>query len=193
MNEAQVANRKLMRKLFVIAVCMFGFAYALVPFYEVICKLTGSNNLLKADVVQNTQVDKSRTVIIEFDANTHKLAWNFKPTQNSLTVHLGEIVQVTYEVRNTKDVPVSGQAIPSYGPALAGKYFRKLDCFCFTKQTLAANERKQMPVVFVVDPSLPKDVNVITLSYTFFEVAGSQATNQAEPAVKEGELRGGSS
>jgi len=78
-----------------------------------------------------------------------------------------------YEVRNTLNEPVTGQAVPSYGPRLAAQYFKKLECFCFTQQTLAAGEVRQMPVVFVVDPALPKDVNTITLSYTFFRVDGA--------------------
>jgi len=82
------------------------------------------------------------------------------------------LVQIDYEVTNTRDYPVAGQAVPSYGPQHAGQYFRKLDCFCFAQQTLAPGEQRVMPVVFVIDPALPADVSVITLSYTFFEIAG---------------------
>lgn len=167
-------NRKLLIKLSVIALGMFGFGFALVPFYDTVCRITGINNLMKADEPANTQVDAARDVVVEFDANIHDLPWRFKPAQASVTVHPGQIVHVVYEVENTRDVPVSGQAIPSYGPELAGRFFRKMECFCFTKQTLQAGERRQMPVVFVVDPELPKDINTITLSYTFFEVAGTQ-------------------
>lgn len=166
------ANRTLLLKLAVIAVLMFGFGFALVPFYKKICEATGINNLLQADEVVNTQVDRTRTVTIEFDANTHDLPWRFKPLQSSLTVHPGEISHVAYEVVNTRDQPVSGQAVPSYGPRLAGQYFKKMECFCFARQTLNAGETRQMPVVFVVDPALPQDVKTITLSYTFFEVGG---------------------
>jgi len=169
------ANRVMLRKLLIIAVAMFGFGFALVPFYEKICEVTGVNNILKADVVaKNTQVDTSRTVTVEFDANTRALAWNFQPLQVSVKIHPGELTQVAYEVKNTLPYAVTGQAIPSYGPQLAAVYFKKLQCFCFTQQTLKANEVRQMPVVFVIDPSLPKDVNTITLSYTFFEVDGSR-------------------
>ncbi len=173
--SANQANRVMLRKLLIIAVAMFGFGFALVPFYEKICEVTGVNNILKADVVaKNTQVDTSRTVTVEFDANTRALAWNFQPLQVSVKIHPGELTQVAYEVKNTLPYAVTGQAIPSYGPQLAAVYFKKLQCFCFTQQTLKANEVRQMPVVFVIDPSLPKDVNTITLSYTFFEVDGSR-------------------
>lgn len=172
-------NRKLLIKLSVIALGMFGFGFALVPFYDTVCRITGINNLMKADDVANTQVDAARDVVVEFDANIHDLPWRFKPAQSSVTVHPGQIVHVVYEVENTRDTPVSGQAIPSYGPELAGRFFRKMECFCFTKQTLEAGERRQMPVVFVVDPQLPKDINTITLSYTFFEVAGAQRAGTA--------------
>jgi cytochrome c oxidase assembly protein subunit 11 len=90
-------------------------------------------------------------------------------------------VHVKYLVQNTRDRAVTGQAIPSYGPQLAGQHFRKLDCFCFARQTLGAGEAKEMPVVFVIDPALPKEVNTITLSYTFFEVAGTATAAAPEP------------
>jgi len=173
--SANQANRVMLRKLLIIAVAMFGFGFALVPFYEKICEVTGINNILKADVVaKNTQVDYSRTVTVEFDANTRALAWDFQPLQDSVKVHPGELMQVAYEVKNTLPYAVTGQAIPSYGPQLAAVYFKKLQCFCFTQQTLKANEVRQMPVAFVIDPGLPKDVNTITLSYTFFEVEGGR-------------------
>jgi cytochrome c oxidase assembly protein subunit 11 len=151
---------------------MFGFAFALVPFYNQICAALGINNIEQAAEVVNTQVDTSRTVTIELDSNTHNLPWRFKPLVNALKVHPGEVAMVEYEVVNVRGAPVTGQAVPSYGPQNAGEYFRKVECFCFTQQTLAAGETRRMPVVFVVDPKLPKDVNTIALSYTFFEVAG---------------------
>jgi cytochrome c oxidase assembly protein subunit 11 len=174
MNTAQRHdNRALLLKLGVIVVAMFGFGYALVPFYERICEVTGLRNIDQADQVQNTQVDVTRTVRIEFDSNVRKLAWRFRPLEPILGVHPGEVRQAMFEVVNMTDRPVTGQAIPSYGPPQAAQYFRKLECFCFAKQTLQPGERRQMPVVFVVDPALPADVATITLSYTFFEVEGA--------------------
>jgi len=114
----------------------------------------------------------SRTVTIELDSNTHNIAWRFKPLVSHVTVHPGELTTVEYEVVNVRNVAVTGQAVASYGPQIAAEYFRKIECFCFTQQTLAPGERRRMPVVFIVDPRLPKDVNSIALSYTFFEVEG---------------------
>ena len=166
-------NRITLRKLLVVVALMGGFGYALVPFYRTICEVTGVNQLVKADAAPaNTQVDMSRKVTIEFDANSNDLPWRFKPRTGSLEVHPGELVQVVYEVANVRDRSMTGQAIPSYAPKVAAQYFKKLECFCFREQTLKAHEVKEFPVVFVVDPALSKDVSTITLSYTFFEIAG---------------------
>jgi cytochrome c oxidase assembly protein subunit 11 len=175
-DELAGANRRLMRKLLVVTGIMFGFGFALVPFYEKICEVTGIRNVFQPDAVaaQNTQVDLTRRISVEFDANTQRLPWTFKPLQASVSVHPGEVTQVLYEVRNTLERPVTGQAVPSYGPQQAALYFRKMDCFCFQQQTLGPGEVRRMPVVFVIDPKLPPEVNTVTLSYTFFEVNGAQ-------------------
>jgi cytochrome c oxidase assembly protein subunit 11 len=167
------SNRVLMTKLGVVVVAMFGFGYLLVPFYEKICQVTGLRDIDRADAVVNTQVDKSRTIKIEFDTNLRNLPWDFRALQLAENVHPGEVTQAMFQVVNLTDRPITGQAIPSYGPQQAALYFKKLDCFCFAKQTLQPGEKRAMPVVFVVDPSLPKDVGTITLSYTFFEVEGN--------------------
>jgi cytochrome c oxidase assembly protein subunit 11 len=166
-------NRSMLVKLVVVAGLMFGFGFALVPMYRAICSITGINNLVQRDVgareAKNTQVDATRTISIELDANARG-PLQFKPEQNSLDVHPGEVMTVMYQVTNEQGRTVQAQAIPSYAPKEATEYFKKIECFCFTQQTLAANETKRMPVVFVVDPKLPKDVKTITLSYTFFEL-----------------------
>jgi cytochrome c oxidase assembly protein subunit 11 len=182
-------NAQMFGKLAVIAVMMFGFGYALVPVYKQICELTGINLLTSKDEtvkpVDNTQIDKSRTVTIEFDANTQG-PFRFRPTVTSLQVHPGELNTVVYEVVNTQAHTVDAQAIPSYAPQQAAAHFKKLECFCFSQQKLEANQAKQMPVVFFVDKALPKDVKTITLSYTFFEIGGAakQATAPASTAAK---------
>ena len=166
-------NRKLSRRLAIVALGMFGFGFALVPFYNQICAALGVNSLVeRSELPKNTQVDASRTVTIELDANTRDLPWRFQPTVRHVTVHPGEVATIEYEVINVRGSAVTGQAVPSYGPASAGEYFHKVECFCFQQQTLAAGETRRMPVTFVVDPKLPKDVSTIALSYTFFEVAG---------------------
>ncbi len=174
MNLAQRHdNRLLLAKLFVVVIAMFGFGYALVPFYEKICEVTGLRNIAQADTVQNTQIDASRAVRIEFDSNIRKLPWQFRALTPVVDVHPGELRHVMFEIVNVTDRVMTGQAIPSYGPPNAAQYFRKLECFCFSRQTLQPGERRQMPVVFVVDAALPADVATITLSYTFFEVEGA--------------------
>ena len=174
MNEdTKKENRRLSSKLAVVALAMFGFGFALVPFYNEICQALGMYSLeQKSDLPANSQIDASRTITIEFDSNTRDLPWRFQPTVRHITVHPGEVATVEYEVINVRGSAVTGQAVPSYGPQRAGEYFQKVECFCFTQQTLAPGETRRMPVVFVVDPKLPKDVNTIALSYTFFEVAG---------------------
>lgn len=166
-------NRRMLTRLSVVAVMMFGFGFALVPFYEKICLALGVNSLVeRSEEPSNTQIDRTRTVTIELDANAHNLPWRFRPLTGHIVVHPGELVHVEYEIANVRSAKITGQAVPSYGPALAGQYFRKLECFCFQPQTLAAGETRVMPVTFLVDPALPADVSTITLSYTFFEVAG---------------------
>jgi cytochrome c oxidase assembly protein subunit 11 len=175
--QSRKLNLLMLRKLLVVAVLMFGFGYALIPVYKQICELTGINLLtpsmnVSAEEVRNTQIDKSRTVSIEFDANSQG-PWRFRPTVANMQVHPGEMAQVVYEVVNTQARSIDAQAIPSYAPQQAAAYFKKMECFCFKQQTLGPNEAKQMPVVFFIDPKLPKDVKTITVSYTFFEVAGT--------------------
>lgn len=174
--QARKLNAQMLGKLLVIAVMMFGFGYALVPIYKKICEITGVNLLTPKDAtvsdVGNTQVDKSRTITIEFDA-TAQGPWRFRPTVSSMQVHPGEMTQVVYEVVNTQARAIDAQAIPSYAPQQASAHFKKLECFCFQQQTLGPNQAKQMPVVFYIDPALPREVKTITLSYTFFEIGGT--------------------
>src|SRR5512139_2135318 len=162
-------NARILTKLVVVTLGMFGFGFALVPFYYKICEVTGINSGDVQSLAKNTQVDESRWVTLEFDANTNAaLPWQFKPMQRSLKVHPGQLVQVEYEVTNTSDRAIVGRAVPSYGPARAAPYFRKIECFCFTPQRLAAGESRHMPVLFVLDPAMDDDLHTVTLSYTFF-------------------------
>jgi cytochrome c oxidase assembly protein subunit 11 len=170
----QAETRRTGWRLSVVALIMFGFGFALVPFYNQICKALGVNNLAAAEAgaPRNTQIDTSRTVTVELDGNVHGLPWRLRPLDRQIALHPGELARAVYEVSNERDRPLTAQAIPSYGPQIAGEYFHKLECFCFQQQTLAAGETREMPVVFTVDPALPKDIKTITLSYTFFEVEG---------------------
>jgi cytochrome c oxidase assembly protein subunit 11 len=173
-------NTRMLSKLAVITVAMFAFGYALVPLYKAICEMTGINVLAlgeqilsgqKSATPANTQVDTSRTITVEFDANSRG-PWEFKPAQRSVQVHPGELTTVMYEFQNIQNRRISAQAIPSYAPQQASAHFNKLECFCFNQYTLDPGEKKSWPVVFVIDPKLSKDVRTITLSYTFFEVGG---------------------
>jgi cytochrome c oxidase assembly protein subunit 11 len=157
------ANRDMVGKLVVIAGLMFGFGYAMVPMYKHICAALGINVLSLSEqqvpgaagsAKANTQVDLSRTITVEFDANARG-PWDFKAETRSIRVHPGEITTVMYEFRKQ-----------------ATSHFNKLECFCFSEHTLKPGESKRWPVVFVIDSKLPKDVSTITLSYTFFEVGG---------------------
>jgi cytochrome c oxidase assembly protein subunit 11 len=175
-GQARKLNVQMLGKLVVVAIMMFGFGYALVPVYKKICEITGVNlvtpqMLVTAEEARNTQIDRSRSITIEFDA-TAQGPWRFRPTVSSMEVHPGEMAQVVYEVVNTQPRAIDAQAIPSYAPQQASAHFKKMECFCFKQQTLGPNEARQMPVVFYIDPALPKDVKTITLSYTFFEIAG---------------------
>ncbi len=167
-------------KLLVVTTLMFGFGYALVPLYKAVCTALGINVLTLSDKVvsgrnslpaANSQVDKSRTITVEFDANSRGI-WKFKPAVSSVQVHPGELTTVMYEFTNTQNRTMAAQAIPSYAPMQAMAHFNKLQCFCFNEYTMKPGETKQWPVVFVIEPKLPKDVTTITLSYTFFEVGG---------------------
>ncbi len=176
----QRANLDMTGKLALIVALMFGFGYAMVPMYKHICEALGLNVLslteqdvpgAAANVKANTQVDLSRTITVEFDANARG-PWDFKPESRFVQVHPGQIVTVMYEFRNKQSRTMSAQAIPSYAPKQATNHFKKLECFCFTEHKLAPGESKRWPVTFVIDAKLPKDVSTITLSYTFFEVGG---------------------
>jgi cytochrome c oxidase assembly protein subunit 11 len=161
----------MLSKLLVIAVMMFGFGYALIPVYKHLCEVLGINVLTQRDGdanPANTQVDTSRSITVELDSNVQGTL-RFRPTQNSITVHPGEMVTVVYEVVNSLPREVKAQAIPSYTPQSVTPHFRKVECFCFKEQVLKANEARQMPVVFYIDPAVPKDIKVMTMSYTFFE------------------------
>jgi cytochrome c oxidase assembly protein subunit 11 len=194
--RVQKENWRMVGKLGVITLGMFAFGYALVPIYRAICEVTGINilalgeqrNSLYASKSENTQVDESRTITVEFDVNVRG-PWHFKPETRSVQVHPGQLTTVLYEFQNIQNRTMAAQAIPSYAPRQATAHFNKLECFCFNQYTLAPGEKKEWPVAFVIDPKLPKDVTTITLSYTFFEVGSSTpAAPTASLPKPEGEV-----
>ena len=173
---ATIRRRKLLLKLVTVSAAMFGFGYLMPPLYSKVCQLTGFNQLQAADTAFSpTRQDPSRSVLMQFDSNLRDdLPWRFRATQSTKQVHPGQLVTVSYDVVNNSPRAISGQAIASYAPTGAVAYVRKLECFCFSIQTLGPHEVRRMPVIFVIDPSLPSDVRTVTLSYTFFEVPGRQ-------------------
>jgi len=178
-------NAKMVGKLAVVVLGMFAFGYVLIPIYKHICEMTGINILSLSEkqvpgagvagrdvkVPSNSQIDTSRTITVEFDANARG-PWDFKPARHSIQVHPGELATVMYEFQNVQDRRMAAQAIPSYAPRQATAFFNKLECFCFSQYTLEPGEKREWPVAFVIDPRISKDVKTITLSYTFFEVGG---------------------
>jgi cytochrome c oxidase assembly protein subunit 11 len=187
------ANIQMVGKLAVVVAGMFAFGYALIPIYKHVCEALGINILAVGErkvpggssAAANSQIDYSRTITVEFDANARG-PWQFKPAQASIQVHPGQLATVMYEFQNVQDRKMAAQAIPSYAPRNATAHFNKLECFCFNQYTLEPGEKKEWPVAFVIDPKLPKDVNTITLSYTFFEVGAKVPPAPTAQAPVEG-------
>ena len=167
------ANQRVVKRLGIAAVLMFGFGFALVPLYDVFCDITGINGKtgrIELEEALSQKVDEDRLVTVEFLATVNSdLPWDFRPMVRKIKVHPGKVTEVNYFARNKTDNLVVGQAVPSVAPGLAAKYFSKTECFCFTRQALGPGESKEMPLRFVVDPELPDEVRTVSLSYTFYQ------------------------
>ena len=178
---------KTAKKLGLVAVAMFGFGYLMVPIYNVLCDITGftgKTGQISQSQARVADVDMNRLVTVQFDTNVNPaLPWKFKAVQFKKTVRPGEIAEAIFTVENKSDKPVVGQAIPSVAPEQASLFFNKTECFCFINQTLAAGEKKEMVVRFVVDSDLPEKISTMTLSYTFFKAlskdVADNVTNEA--------------
>jgi cytochrome c oxidase assembly protein subunit 11 len=164
-------NRQMLGKLLVVAVGMLGFGFALVPMYRQICEAIGITQTRQVSA-QNTQVDASRSVTVEMVASSAGLPWSFEAVDRSVTLHPGELTTVRYRVVNNLGRPVTAHAVMNTAPAAANRYIDKRECFCFSDQTLAAGESREMPVVFRVSPEAPASLTTVSLSYTFFEKPG---------------------
>ena len=179
----RVANRRLALRLLAVVAASLLFAAAQPPLYKVFCEWTGIYDIDRADKLAHS-AHTGRPLRLEFDANSFDNGLRFSPEFPTLSAKTGELLHVTYRVENTRATTVIGQAVPSYGPKVAGEYVVKLDCFCFKQQTFAPHEVRELPVVFLIDPKLPLDVTTVTLSYTFFEVpAGSVQGAAVKPLV----------
>ncbi|BAV32728.1 cytochrome C oxidase assembly protein [Sulfuricaulis limicola] len=183
-------NRRLALKLGVVTLAMFGFGFALAPMYDLMCKafgLNGKTGRIEAQAAVQP-VDMNRTVTVEFTGlATTGLPWEFRPLVKKLEVHPGQTMEVKYLVRNLAQEEITGQAIPSVAPGVSAAHFNKIECFCFTQQTLKPGETREMPVRFVVDAGLDKDVRTITLSYSFFNTNKLSAKKYGGEAVEQGE------
>lgn len=170
--------KKSVIKMVLVAILMFGFAFALVPLYNVFCEITGLNGKtsgqVEEDVLKTQIVDENRLVTVQFDGSVNsELNWEFKPTEFEMQVIPGKLYKTNFYAKNLSDIDVTGRATYSVSPGKASLYFNKTECFCFTEQTLKAQEEVLMPVRFIVDSKLTKDVNIMTLSYTFFKLPSS--------------------
>jgi cytochrome c oxidase assembly protein subunit 11 len=166
--EVALRNRQLTGKLLVVCAGMVAFSAAMVPMYRQICRATGID-ATRIVGLANTQVDRSREVTVDLLASTAGLPWKFEALDHRVTMHPGEYVTVRYRVVNTLGRPITAHASWSTAPTEAARWIQKQQCFCFTNQTLAAGESREMPVVFRVSPEAPRDLGNVALSYTFFE------------------------
>jgi cytochrome c oxidase assembly protein subunit 11 len=175
---------------------MIGMAYAAVPLYAMFCQVTGYGGTTRRVEQQYAGKVLDRDITIRFDANSAGIPWDFQPVARSMTIKIGETVQAHYKAANLSDKPVTGRATFNVTPELAGPYFNKVECFCFTDQTLKPGETADMPVVFYVDPDIVnspemKDVKTITLSYTMFPVekekpvARTEENTTAKPTTED--------
>ncbi|WP_299017234.1 cytochrome c oxidase assembly protein [uncultured Photobacterium sp.] len=181
-SESSQVNRSKQRSLWSLvgmAVVMFGFAFALVPLYDVFCDITGINGKTAAGpTVASQRIDSNRQVTVEFVAYISPgMKWTFEPEVRRMVVHPGETKTVNYAARNLTSTTTVGQAVPSVTPGLGARYFNKIECFCFNRQPLAAGESAQLPLIFYVDPELPDEIHTLTLAYTLFNV---QPTDTAQ-------------
>lgn len=169
----QTDTRRLVTRLLVVVVAMFGFGFALVPMYDVLCKAFGINGKTDGQFRGEQQVDDSRTVRVQFLAtNAEGMVWRFEPLEAEVRVHPGASHEVRFVASNPTDRPMTAQAVPSVAPSRAAAWFHKTECFCFTQQVLQPGERIEMPVRFIVDRDLPRDVHHLTLGYTLFDITG---------------------
>jgi cytochrome c oxidase assembly protein subunit 11 len=170
-QQLDAKNKKLVRKLIWLVIGAILFAFALVPLYNVLCTISGLNGKTNATAAEsaNTKVDNTRWVDVQFTTNVMPgLGWNFYPKKSSVRLHPGQIETVIFVAKNTTNEVVVGQAVPSVTPGIAASNLKKIECFCFVRQSLKPGEEKEMPLRFYVSPELPKDVSEMTLSYAFF-------------------------
>lgn len=176
MSEIRNKNRKITLILGGLVVLMFGFGFAMVPLYNLLCEATGTQSIAlrqaeQSNIDTNVEIDHSRLVTVKFDASVNpNLPWDFSPETHVMEVHPGQIYSVNFKAGNRSNSAITGQAIPSVAPWQATPFFSKLECFCFNRQTLDGNEHTLMPLRFMVTPDLPEDIHSLTLSYSLLKL-----------------------
>jgi len=182
-EEQSQSNRKLTLKLLMAVVAMFGFGFALVPLYDVMCDTLGINGKTNTESVLQPQgmvPDESRSIRVEFMAHrNHDMPWSFEPKQAFMQVHPGQVIQTAFLAKNLSDRDIVGQAVPSVSPGLGASYFNKIECFCFNQQPLAGKAQAEMPLIFYIEPDIPDSIHTLTLSYTLYDI-----TQKADPVAK---------
>ena len=181
-EERQQANKRILKKTLIIVVAMLGFAYALIPLTNLVINatgITGKTGRLDKEKLQTVKPDMSRTITVLFDGTLNAgMPWDFRPMQLKMEVHPGEVANMAFYAKNLSNHDMVGKAVESITPTRAGKYFSKSKCFCFDEQKLAPQEGKELPVRYVIDPSIPDNVKTITLSYTLFDVTKNVKTTR---------------
>ena len=176
MNDSlRQANRRLTMKLLLMVLAATGFAFALVPFYDMLCKVTGLNGKTggAVQIAHAPKTEIGRWVTVEFTSTVMPgISWEFRPAQTRVRVHPGEVTKVSYLARNPTNHATAGQAVPSVSPGWSAQHFNKIECFCFQRQELKAGETREMSLVFFVSPELPANVQEISLSYSLFPITG---------------------
>ena len=189
-------QRRLGRDSAVAAVCglvvalMVGASYAAVPFYNWFCRVTGYNGTTQVASEAPRTAPLSRHIAVRFDANVNGLPWTLRPEHNEIELAIGQVTTVYYHATNRSDQYSAGLAAYNVAPLTVGSYFQKINCFCFTEQTLGPGESRAMPVVFYIDPAIARDrdadtLNTITLSYTFYPVRGETRPQVAGDSKKD--------
>lgn len=181
-------SQRTVTRLLLVAVAMFGFGFALVPMYQVICEVTGFNGFVSGTAAESPaagQGNTDRTVTVEFVATVNESRpWTFRPEQSRMEVKPGELYTAYYYAENLRDQDTSTQIVPSVAPSTAGRYLHKTDCFCFTEQSFEGKQGRQMPVTFYVDPALSEQTKTLTLSYTLFDLRDGDVPEFDEDAAR---------
>jgi len=188
-NELKAKNRKLITKLLIGTVLMFGFGFALVPLYDVMCQALGINgktNEVAAIQPATMKIDESRTIRVQFMAHISQgMPWEFVPQVSHMDVHPGQVIQTAFIANNLSAHKLVGQAVPSVSPGQGATYFNKIECFCFNQQPLAAKSNAEMPLIFYIEPDIPDSIHTLTLSYTLYDISN----NSAETSVAQSDSR----